>query len=653
MSCRAPAESERFWEAGIALTLSKGGAILLLLYWSAFALVVPVTVWDSHTYNLARLPIAASGGLFANPLWTTERQIIFPWTFDALHYPALLIRAGYALPSFACLAGVCWIVFTMVRHFAGRTAGWLSILLLLAMPTVVFQASSTKNDLGLVFASACAVYGFWRYRLDSSRLWIALAAAAIGFLPGIKTSGVPLLFAFGACGVFLLRKKPRHLLLFLTLSTGAVLLFGSVEIYLNNWHQYGNPLGAPGFVRDHSNRHGFRGAAANAIRYVFGLVNPGLYPGMQDAPYIGWLEQTCRGVLQRLHLQNVGYRPDFNDETMRFLKMGWESSSDYGAVGTICVFASFWSLLRFQVRTPEWIAAACGWLTFGLVCWTTGWMPWNNRFLLLPVVFFSASTVLVVTRRPGLAAFVVPALVILAAAETVIEPLASFNKRPADLLLSVARRSEEMFRERGSMQPVLEAVERWQAANPSATVYLCAGSDSWVLPFFLSPKLRIVLCPRERLARDPAPGGSAALLLLNRPDISAGDVPAAFRRIQSFDESATSLWEATGSGSTRLAPDVEGVYSDGWTEPLVRISTHQRPVRLTLWNPTPIERQITVSVDGATTEARLAAGETIDRNVAPGSATVVIRITPPWVPSQAHQSADTRALGLRLAVEPR
>ena len=89
--------------------IAAGATLLLAAYWAVFVLVTPVTVYDSHTYNLARLMLAEHGGMFADGIWNTQRQVIFPWSFDAIHYPFLkLVRGfGVALPSFMCMVGTC------------------------------------------------------------------------------------------------------------------------------------------------------------------------------------------------------------------------------------------------------------------------------------------------------------------------------------------------------------------------------------------------------------------------------------------------------------------------------------------------------------------------------------------------------------------
>jgi len=65
-------------------------------------------------YNLGRLLIAEKPGFWKNPHWFSERQVIFPWAFDAVHYPFVKLGFGEAVPSFLCLVGLLIIVYKIL-----------------------------------------------------------------------------------------------------------------------------------------------------------------------------------------------------------------------------------------------------------------------------------------------------------------------------------------------------------------------------------------------------------------------------------------------------------------------------------------------------------------------------------------------------------
>jgi hypothetical protein len=119
----------------------------IIAYWGVLAVVLPVSNVDSHVYNLGRLAVAENAGFWQTRAWNSPRQVIFPWTFDAVHYPFLKIGWGSNLPSFLSLLGLLVIVFSLVSQQWGSNVGLWSILSLLAMPTIMIQATTTKNDL--------------------------------------------------------------------------------------------------------------------------------------------------------------------------------------------------------------------------------------------------------------------------------------------------------------------------------------------------------------------------------------------------------------------------------------------------------------------------------------------------------------------------
>src|SRR5213078_141777 len=58
--------------------VSRALLAFLILYWAAFALVVPVTVWDSHTYNIGRIPSHWRAACLEIKAGTTTPRFRFP-----------------------------------------------------------------------------------------------------------------------------------------------------------------------------------------------------------------------------------------------------------------------------------------------------------------------------------------------------------------------------------------------------------------------------------------------------------------------------------------------------------------------------------------------------------------------------------------------
>src|SRR5271167_1363084 len=138
----------------VAGRLLMGSILLALCYWGVFSVVSPVTNYDAQVYNLARLAIAERAGFWQTSAWNNDRQVFFPWAFDAVHYPLMKLGRGAALPRFFCFLGALYIVYRLVADSWSRDVARWCAAALLAMPTVMFQASTTKNDIIILFTVA-------------------------------------------------------------------------------------------------------------------------------------------------------------------------------------------------------------------------------------------------------------------------------------------------------------------------------------------------------------------------------------------------------------------------------------------------------------------------------------------------------------------
>ena len=91
----------------------------VLIYWGFIAFTFPVTNHDSQVYNLARLLVAEKAGFWQTSSWNANGQVMFPWTYDAVHYLFLKLGYGFALPSFAALLGILAIAYNVVSERYG------------------------------------------------------------------------------------------------------------------------------------------------------------------------------------------------------------------------------------------------------------------------------------------------------------------------------------------------------------------------------------------------------------------------------------------------------------------------------------------------------------------------------------------------------
>jgi hypothetical protein len=532
------------WIGGIARILS----LVLLVYWGLFALLAPVTDWDSQVYNLGRLPIARLGGLFHNPLWTTPRQLMFPWTFDAVHLPFLALGFGYGLPSYCCLLGVLAVAWSFLSERHGREAGWIGVLGLLALPALVFQAVITKNDIPVLLGVAVWFHALRLWRRDGRRVHLVFSALAIGFACGSKTSGVlPAALCLGISCRVLLRSR-AGLTWFVTATVASCVLLGSVETYVASYQRFGHPMGPAAVVQNHRNRDGLRGAAANAVRYALGNIDLGIEAWQAPDRVTPTLESACRGLLGRLGLAESGYRSDFSDPQLAFLKNPGDSQSDYGLPGTACLAVLVLAACRWRPDEDWWRMCLFGGTVAAGICYSIAWMPWNDRFLLVPFALVTLALVSLVQRHfPG-SRWASGALLLLFGYSAVAGPLLSTNFRPGDLIASVTDRTRKEFKDRPPMLPVYEAARSWQEAHPQGRIHLLAGVDSWVLPFLMLPNHAVrplgMDPSRADLRKTLSGGGPSALLVLNHADFDTSGLPLAV--LQSFPgDAGAELFEVT------------------------------------------------------------------------------------------------------------
>jgi hypothetical protein len=521
---------------------SSNGPLWILLaatltYWAVCTLVLPVTTWDSQVYNLGRLLIADIGGFWSSHCWFSERQVMFPWAFDAVHYPFIRIGFGESLPSFLSLVGLVIIVYKVVKERYSENLALWCCLGLISMPTLIYQATSTKNDLVMVFLAACWFYALCRYQREQ-RVWLLAASGlSLGFMSGSKTSGLFFGAVLFCVSIFALRRRLKACAWFAVASIASAILFGSVETYALSEAKYGSPFGPAAFVRDHSNRDGFKGAAANFVRYYFGTISCGVYTGSLQHSFCVELEMAARSILNSTGLGNVGYRSDFNDENLRFVKSGGDDGSDYGVFGWIAFTASLIIPFVASRNACSRLLAIAGLAALGLICWTVAWMPWNARFLLLPFSLFAVATVIFVFGEIKARSFrtLLQILILFQIAAT---PVISWGRNPMNLVQSVYHRQQLVFAERPSLLPVYRALRTLSARHPR--IYLMAGSDSWVLEFLKMRNIdwKLACSPSDLSADDFKFAGPIYLLVLD------GKAPLGLNaaEVMQFD-SGDSLWK--------------------------------------------------------------------------------------------------------------
>jgi len=468
----------------------------VLIYWGFIAFTFPVTNWDSQVYNLSRLAIAEKAGFWQTTSWNSVRQVMFPWTYDAVHFPFLRLGCGFALPSFGAFLGILAIAYNLISPRWGRSTALWACLTLTAMPTMVLQATSTKNDLVIAFVLGCWLYGFERYRRTTRRKYLILGALSLSFGIGAKASAILPCAICTLITLYLLRREPLSLLYFIGSYLPLLILFGSVETYALSYRCFHHPLGEPNFLADHVNRDGFRGAAANFIRYFFGNLSLGIDGSNAKSGLSGLLEKACRSILHILQLANAGYRSDFNDKNMHFVKYGVASSADFGLPGAICMVSAPALALRFRSSPAVAFTASAGLLWMVFLSSSVGWMEWNARFLCTSFVLFGLAFSVAFFSNPNRNRFIVALIGLLVIWSAISYPLLTQYERPADLSAVFHDRKKLQFSENLDLRKVYNRVRQIRSSAGKVPWFLLASENSWTLPFLTIPRMDWRLTPQ-------------------------------------------------------------------------------------------------------------------------------------------------------------
>jgi hypothetical protein len=467
----------------------------ILAYWGVYALIAPVTNSDSQVYDIARLSVTERAGFWQATAWNSVRQVIFPWTFDAVHYPFLKVGWGFALPSFLAFLGLLIIIFELVAARFGSKVGLWSMLTLLAMPTLMLQATTTKNDIVIAFGAGCWLYSLLRFRRNQNKFFLFTAALSLAFTIGCKTSAIPICAIFALATGWLLRKQLRSALWFALFFAPLLLLFGSIETYVLSWQIYHDPVGPAQFVTGHANHDGISGAIANFIRYFMANISSGIDGVDCRSGFPQFLEEKCRLLLGGLNLRDAGCRRDFSDANMPFLKDGSDSGSDYGLVGCLALLVSLCVVWRPSFKSPTWVLVAAGFALMALTSFTIAWMPWNARFLCLSFTLFGLGLTMLVFGSPNERSWMQLTLGLIVIWSAISLPLHCGQRRPLDFWNALFARTELSLRQSSEIKQVYSDVLSLRM-NRTDTWFLVAGENSWTLPFLTQPRMAWQLTPR-------------------------------------------------------------------------------------------------------------------------------------------------------------
>lgn len=483
--------------------ISKTASCVLLAYWALYAAVTPITNIDSQIYNLARVELAARGGLFNNGLFTSAYHVMHPWTYDALHLPFLAIGCGYALPSFLCLVGTCYIVQMMMQSKFGWDAAWVAVLALLGLACLVYQGTSTKNDIPMVFCGAIWAYARWRWHREARNYHLIWMVLAIGFMAGSKTTGVLYGVVLVGWTMWELRFRRRLQMLVVAGLAGAFVFLGSVETYIESTRLFGHPLGPHKIVQNWKNSDGLSGGIANLTRNIAGSIYVGSGNSVESAELTKIIAKTEIRLLDSMglrlaglepRLREVGLNPQNGDKTLSLLQSGFEELSGFGPIGTLAMATMLMSCFLWRPKAVWWKLAAIGLLGLVLVSFTVAYTEWIRRFLIGFYALGSIAFVCILWENKVMSHWLLRwGFMLLALASAVAAPALSFNRGPSAIIAAVCNRDEFETCNYPLIGKLRERLRVLREKNPQSHVYYLVNDNSLILPIIEDPRLDAVL----------------------------------------------------------------------------------------------------------------------------------------------------------------
>lgn len=248
-------------QAGVALFCG------LLLVLALLVALAPPTHWDSLAYHLVGMQRALrQGGIYAQPdnfyLGLSQNvEMLYGLTVGLFGRDTAAAPVHFGLGMLALLATA-----GVVRRYAGRSAGWVAVLLLLSAYNVWGLFGWAYVDLGTMLYGALALVAAtaWRETVaagKSTRGWLIVMGAIVGLGMGVKYTTAALGLALG---VFVLLHQPRRVV------QNGVVMGLAAALAFAPWAAkgvllYHNPIYP--FVLNGLNWNADRAAAFNPVAY--------------------------------------------------------------------------------------------------------------------------------------------------------------------------------------------------------------------------------------------------------------------------------------------------------------------------------------------------------------------------------------------------
>jgi len=386
---------------GLAERVLLAAVILGYLVLAWLCVRVPPNNWDSLTYHLSRTGYYLQQSHLGHFETPNTRQTDFPFNAELLClWTLVFLRAETCVNLIqwgAALAGAATCVALAQQAGVERRFALLGGLVFLTLPIVVFEATTTQNDLVATWFALATMLSLLRFSQSGRTGDALLAGIACGLAVGTKNTVLlclPGLFLAG-CLLWMCRSpiSGKHLLKGVVPAGLAALFLGGSWCLLN-YSARGTVFCGVEYASQRVAAPGLQSFACNALRYAYQWCD---WTGLPDRNL--WLDRVALGQ-QSLARDIFRNQLDVvNDDrwTLGGLKH-WptvpyamtEDHAWFGPNGVLFLLVGGLTGLAVALRQRDWkvVAIALPGLSFVLAdCLLLKWQPWGGRLFCIAAGF--------------------------------------------------------------------------------------------------------------------------------------------------------------------------------------------------------------------------------------------------------------------------
>ena len=381
----------------LVLLLWAGGLSIAWLFNLLLTFVVPPNNNDALSTHIARVAFWLRNGSLA--AWETDRwyQLIYPPNAQlVLYWQALFLRTDLLFGALQWLAGLLSgvAVYALARRLGfSIRAGTAAAFTFLSFPVVIFQSSTTQNDLVMAFFVISSVLFMLRAVQTNSLADLAIAwlAGSLGF--GVKQTFfffLPLLLGLSIWSF--IRLRPRLKPVGWGLFVLGTLLFAFISggnKYLENTLSFGNPMGPQTVLAIQTNQQPLTQLPAklltNSLRAMYGAIDPSGLP----QPLFGYFHKIRSAVFTALPIRPMMESANYLAPDKVFLVdtvyPANEDTAQYGPAGLIILALAMAGAFRTARRgdMPAIILLVGGLTAYlMLVLLRPGWDEFQARYMI-------------------------------------------------------------------------------------------------------------------------------------------------------------------------------------------------------------------------------------------------------------------------------